>query len=64
MSVASLFFGAFIFFVWPGCSHVPMLARHRRVRRASPTRLPHSRASVALDCVAASLRQLFSLKRL
>jgi len=33
-----------IFFVWPGRSHVPMLARHRRVRRAGPTRLPDFRA--------------------
>jgi hypothetical protein len=24
----------------PGCSHIPVFARHRRVRRASPTRLP------------------------
>ena len=31
------------FFVWPGRSDIPALARRRRVRRASPTRLPVSR---------------------
>ena len=30
------------FFVWPGRSDIPALARRRRVRRASPTRLPDS----------------------
>jgi hypothetical protein len=32
------------FFVWPGCSRVHAFARHRRVRRASPTRLSDFRA--------------------
>jgi hypothetical protein len=29
-----------VFSVWPGHSHIHVLARHRRVRRAGPTRLP------------------------
>ena len=31
-----------IFFVWPGCSHINVFARHRRVRGATPTRLTDS----------------------
>jgi hypothetical protein len=40
----------------PGHSGIPALARRRRVRRASPTRLPVSRAQ-ALDSVAVSIPQ-------
>ena len=29
-----------LFSVWPGHSHILVFARHRRVRRAGPTRLP------------------------
>src|SRR5258707_15331672 len=39
---------------------VHALARHRRVRRASPTRLPDSRLAEILKSVATSLSQLRS----
>jgi len=34
-----------LFSVWPGCSHVRVFARHRRVKGATSTRLPESRAA-------------------
>ncbi len=42
MSLVQFLARAFV--LWPGRSHALVLARQRRVRRASPTRLPVSRA--------------------